>query len=94
MTRHMACHVVISGRVQGVFYRAWSETEAGKLDLSGWVRNRLDGTVEAVFCGSSDNVADMIGRCAHGPLLARVDDVRTQPCDIPLERGFFKRSTV
>jgi acylphosphatase len=68
-------HVTIRGRVQGVGYRAWLEHEARLRDLEGWVRNRRDGSVEAVFAGSEDGVADMVAACRRGPMSARVDDV-------------------
>ena len=67
--------VRIAGRVQGVGYRYWTERVAGELGLSGWVRNRRDGTVEAVFSGSPDDVAEMIERCRDGPPSAQVDVV-------------------
>ena len=60
-------HVVIRGRVQGVGYRAWTEYTAIDHGLDGWVRNRRDGSVEAVFAGTSDAVADMIEACRRGP---------------------------
>jgi acylphosphatase len=66
-------HVVIRGRVQGVGYRAFVEDEAVRRGLGGWVRNRRDGTVEAVFCGPAAVVADMIETCRQGPWSARVD---------------------
>jgi acylphosphatase len=67
--------VVIRGRVQGVGYRAWVEHQARGLGLHGWVRNRRDGSVEAVFEGIEDVVAGMIAACRQGPASARVDDV-------------------
>jgi acylphosphatase len=67
--------VRISGRVQGVGYRYWVERTAGDLGLSGWVRNRSDGSVEAVFSGRADDVDAMIARCQHGPRLAVVATV-------------------
>jgi acylphosphatase len=67
--------VVISGRVQGVGYRAWVDYQARRLGLHGWVRNRRDGSVEAVFEGTENVVASMIASCRHGPASARVDDV-------------------
>lgn len=66
-------HVLVRGRVQGVGYRAWVDTEARRRDLEGWVRNRRDGTVEMVFAGPSATVDDMIAACRRGPPLARVD---------------------
>ena len=68
-------HVVVRGRVQGVGYRAWTEDEAVRRDLEGWVRNRRDGTVEAVFSGAETVVLDMIGACRRGPPAARVEAV-------------------
>ena len=68
-------HVVISGRVQGVWYRAWTEGEAAGRGLNGWVRNRSDGTVEAVFSGTETEVAAMLDACKTGPRLASVNRV-------------------
>ncbi|HSH62925.1 acylphosphatase [Methyloceanibacter sp.] len=64
--------VRIEGRVQGVYYRAWTYETATSLGLDGWVRNREDGSVEAVFSGSPDVVAEMLERCKDGPPDARV----------------------
>lgn len=68
-------HVYISGRVQGVFFRAWVSEHAHKLGLSGWVRNRLDGRVEAVFEGPPNIVEQMVQMCHEGPPHARVDNL-------------------
>ena len=68
-------HVTISGRVQGVGYRYFVEHEARSRDLEGWVRNRRDGSVEAVFSGPADAVTAMIAACRRGPSSARVDSV-------------------
>ena len=68
-------HVRITGRVQGVFYRAWTGETARALGLAGWVRNCRDGGVEAVFSGSAEAVAAMIGKCRRGPPAARVENV-------------------
>jgi len=64
--------VRIEGGVQGVGYRFWSNRVAEELGLTGWVRNRRDGSVEALFCGPADQVADMLERCKQGPPSARV----------------------
>jgi acylphosphatase len=64
--------VMITGRVQGVGYRAWVEEQAVASGLEGWVRNRKDGGVEALFAGNAKAVADMVALCRHGPPLARV----------------------
>ena len=68
-------HLYISGRVQGVFFRAWVSQQAHRLGLSGWVRNRLDGRVEAVFEGSRESVEQMVRLCHDGPDHARVDSI-------------------
>ena len=67
--------VMIQGRVQGVGYRAFVEHAARTRGLEGWVRNRRDGSVEALFAGPADVVADMIASCRRGPSSARVDNV-------------------
>jgi acylphosphatase len=67
--------VTIRGRVQGVGYRAWVEHEAVQRGLDGWVRNRRDGSVEALFAGPEDAVSEMIARCRRGPSAAHVDAV-------------------
>jgi acylphosphatase len=66
-------HVTMRGRVQGVGYRAFVEHEALKRGIEGWVRNRRDGSVAAVFAGPRDAVAAMIEACRQGPFAARVD---------------------
>jgi acylphosphatase len=66
-------HVMVRGRVQGVGFRAFVEVEAVARGLEGWVRNRREGTVEAVFMGEEAVVADVIEACRRGPFAARVD---------------------
>jgi acylphosphatase len=68
-------HVRVTGRVQGVFYRAWAQGEARELGVSGWIRNCVDGTVEAELSGEEHDVARMIERMHRGPSNARVDQV-------------------
>jgi acylphosphatase len=65
--------VTIRGRVQGVGFRAWTEHQANRRALEGWARNRRDGSVEAVFAGSPETVAEMVEACRRGPPLSRVD---------------------
>ena len=77
--RQVLIEVVIRGRVQGVGYRAWVEHEATAHDLDGWVRNRRDHSVEALFAGPADAVADMIAQCRRGPSLAKVESVEDKP---------------
>ena len=66
-------HVIIRGQVQGVGYRAFVEDEAALRGLEGWVRNRRDGSVEAVLSGPAEDVADMIEACRRGPWSAKVE---------------------
>ena len=68
-------HVVISGWVQGVGYRAWTEYTALEAGIQGWVRNRRDGSVEALFVGPPDSVVGMIAACREGPPGSRVEAV-------------------
>jgi len=85
--------VIVTGRVQGVWYRTWTEKKAEARDLDGWVRNLSDGTVEAVFGGAGQEVDEMIAACRSGPALARVKDVAVTAWEVP-EPGFIKRETV
>lgn len=68
-------HLVIAGRVQGVFYRASARGEAQRLGLTGWVRNREDGAVEAVAEGPDEKVDAFVAWCRRGPPAARVDEL-------------------
>ena len=72
---NVRAHVLISGRVQGVFFRSEAELQARRLDVTGWVRNLADGRVEAVFEGQEANVKQLIEFCRTGPRGARVTDV-------------------
>lgn len=72
-------HATISGRVQGVGYRAWVEHQARAHNIEGWVRNRRDGSVEAVFAGPEQVVADLIARSRRGPSSAHVAAVQDEP---------------
>ncbi len=84
----------ITGRVQAVGYRAWAIAEAQRLGLRGWVRNRLDGSVEALVIGADDDVAAMIEACREGPFAARVTNVAVSETDDDGSRGFTPRPTV
>jgi acylphosphatase len=70
---HVIRHVIVRGMVQGVSFRAFVEHHATQRNLEGWVRNRSDGSVEAVFAGPQKSVEGMIGVCRTGPLGARVE---------------------
>jgi len=88
--------LTIRGRVQGVGYRAWAADTARALGLAGWVRNRTDGTVEAVAAGDDAAVERFIDACRKGPSLARVtavDIALAEPADVG-GRGFDYRPTV
>jgi acylphosphatase len=71
--------VTITGRVQGVGFRAFVEREARARNLKGWVRNRRDGSVEAAFSGPPDIVDDMLSACRCGPSYSRVDHIGVEP---------------
>jgi acylphosphatase len=86
-------HALISGTVQGVWFRAWTVQEAQARGLDGWVRNRRDGNVEAVFAGPATQVDDMIRACHRGPDSARVADVRVEPHKEDPGRGFRTKPT-
>lgn len=73
--------VTVRGRVQGVGYRAWVEDQAVACGLEGWVRNRRDGSVEALFAGPPTKVAEMVALCRHGPPAARIDNVISETAD-------------
>jgi acylphosphatase len=71
-------HAIISGRVQGVFFRMETKQAAQRLDVFGWVRNRRDGAVEAVFEGQKSRVDAILDWCRQGPANALVTDVDAQ----------------
>ena len=89
----VAVRARIEGRVQGVWFRSWTVQEATKRGLAGWVRNRRDGSVEALFAGPQASVRDMVDACRSGPPSAQVDKVVTEPADLPDEAGFHQRRT-
>lgn len=89
----LALRLRIYGRVQGVWYRAWSAEQAVQLGLDGWVRNRSDGTVEVVVRGSGLAVREMVRRCGEGPVAARVSRVDESVESGPVEPGFRKLPT-
>ncbi|CAN1135553.1 acyP [Linum perenne] len=86
--------VVIKGRVQGVFYRDWTVGNATELGLKGWVRNRRDGTVEALFSGEPGKVEEMEQRCRRGPPSAIVTGLEVFPCEDDPGAGFDRKPTV
>ena len=90
----LQARLAITGRVQGVGYRDWAVAAGQRLGLSGWVRNRADGSVEALVVGDDDAVGRMIEACRRGPTLARVDAVDVEPVDLDvLPSGFTRLPT-
>lgn len=71
-----ATRLVVTGRVQGVGYREWTRREASARGLAGWVRNRGDGSVEALVAGEAGAVEALVAAMARGPFFARVDSLR------------------
>ena len=75
--------VRIEGRVQGVWYRGWAVQQATSRGLRGWVRNRADGSVEALLAGPPAVVDAMLAACRQGPPAARVSRITVQPAEVP-----------
>jgi acylphosphatase len=86
--------VIISGRVQGVWFRGWTMEAAFHHGVDGWVRNRRDGTVEAVFAGADEQVEEMIVACRQGPSMARVTGIERFDYDGPVEPGFHPKPSL
>ncbi len=80
--------ILISGRVQGVSYRAWTVGAANRHGVHGWVRNRTDGTVEAVFHGLEEKVDALINDCWKGPSAAKVSNIEIIPHSENPNEGF------
>lgn len=83
----------IAGRVQRVGYRDWLVQEARRHGLAGWVRNRLDGTVEALLAGEEAAVQAVLMACRRGPPLAHVERIDERFAEPPEEPGFRRRPT-
>ena len=81
-------HLRITGQVQGVGYRDWTMRKALDLQLDGWVRNRMDGSVEAVIAGTDAAVTAMIEACWQGPGMAEVEAVEVTDWTEPVPAGF------
>lgn len=89
MTERIVRRAIIRGRVQGVGYRDWTRYVARDRGVEGWVRNRKDGSVEAVFAGSRDEISGMLAACRKGPPNARVEWIEeqdAQPADLDARR--------
>lgn len=90
MSGHVARRVVVEGRVQGVGFRDWTARTARDLGVHGWVRNRRDGSVEALLAGPEAAVAAMVEACRRGPPLARVAGLVSAPAPPPPGEGFLR----
>ena len=84
-------HVVVHGRVQGVWFRESARRRAEELGVAGWVRNRPDGAVEAELEGAAEDVEVLVGWFGHGPAGARVERVEVEELMPTGERGFATR---
>lgn len=87
-TEVQVVRVVIAGNVQNVWFRGWTEQQAIRLGLDGWVRNLRDGTVEALFSGSAEAVASMLDACNEGPPAANVSSVERFTAQPQVANGF------
>lgn len=90
----VAKHLTIHGQVQGVFYRAWAVETARALGLAGWIRNRLDGTVEALVQGDESNVERFIAQARNGPPAAKVERIEVADEKPSALSGFEQRGTL
>jgi acylphosphatase len=86
-------HLIITGRVQNVFYRDWFTEQAIALGLDGWIRNRADGSVEAVVQGPSEMVETIIAKAHQGSPASRVAGVAVEEMSGPILSGFEQRPT-
>ena len=93
MTDRKTIRVRVEGRVQRVWFRAWTLERARARGLQGWVKNRLDGTVEAIFAGPSDGVDAMVAECWQGSPKSEVTNVTAEPADDPGDGPFEQRPT-
>lgn len=80
--------LIITGRVQGVGFRDWLAGTARTHDIPGWVRNRRDGSVEAVLAGDAPTLQKMLDACRDGPPMARVEDITVEEAEAPPRPGF------
>jgi len=89
-----AKRLIVSGRVQGVGFREWMVETAGSLGVSGWVRNRVDGSVEALIAGDIAAVEEMSRLCRRGPRMAEVTSIDEEMADPPEYPGFRRAPTL
>jgi acylphosphatase len=89
MNGHSIRHVIVRGRVQGVGYRLWMQDLALEHGVEGWVRNRRDGAVEAVFAGPAEAIEQIVAACRRGPPAAAVGGVEQRegsPAELAMRR--------
>ncbi len=89
-----SARVIIRGHVQGVWYRGWVVKRATERNLRGWVRNRSDGSVEAVFVGSKSQINEMIQECYRGPTAAAVEHIDVKYEKVSVKPGFTQLPTL
>jgi len=94
MSERKTVRARLTGRVQGVFFRAWTEEQANRLGLAGFVRNRRDGSVEALFAGPHEAVDEMLRLCWEGPPGAHVEAVDSEPAKGIVPERFEVKPTV
>jgi len=90
----VSSRIRVTGRVQGVWFRGWTVDQARELGLSGWVRNRRDGSVEILAEGPDEALAELVRRCHEGPPAARVERVEAEEGDEAVPSGFAGGPTV
>jgi acylphosphatase len=88
-----AKRLVIAGDVQGIGYRDWMVAKARELGVDGWVRNRRDGTVEALIAGDVAAVEELSRLCRRGPRMAQVSSISEDLADPPAEPGFYRAAS-
>lgn len=91
---YKALRVLISGQVQGVFFRDWTVRNASELGLDGWVRNRSDGTVEALLVGLEADVDRMVKMCDVGPPAAKVTGIEITKAMGITKKAFVQKPSV
>lgn len=84
------CTFTVHGKVQGVWYRAWTRDTAREMGVTGWVRNKSDGNVEGAAQGNEELIAEFLDRLHDGPPLARVTQVESQWVDADEQHASFK----
>jgi acylphosphatase len=89
-----ALRLRIEGFVQAVGYRHFAIAEARRLGLDGWIRNRVDGTVEALASGPTEAVEAFVASCMRGPEGSRIKNVELHNAEPPTEKGFHRRPSI